>query len=459
MKKVVIAGATGYVGNPLARRLAADGHRVVGLARNARPRFESGLEWRPCDLFSLIECERALEGADTAYYLVHSMLPSAHLTQGAFEDMDLVLADNFARAAARGGVRQIVYLGALAPGSAEPSRHIRSRLEVERTLGARGVPVVSLRSGIVVGRGSASFHMLEALARRLPVIPCPPWTRSRVQAIAVSDVLELLRWCLGHPAAESRVFDIGSPDVLSYREILERIASALGVERRFVDIPVPIPGVCGRLLTWVSGLPATLVAPLLESTRHDLVARDRRLQERAGVPGLGFDEAVRLSLSVEPPPPPLLPPADSGNVRSVQRMGLPPGATARWAAARYAEWVPGVFRTLLQAEADERRIRFLLRRPRRCLLELTFSEERSPGDDRQLYYITGGLLSRPAGGELRRPRLEFREMLGRACLVVAIHDYRPTLPWPLYNATQARVHLWVMRRFAEELAAADPSSP
>ncbi|MFA6317171.1 MAG: NAD-dependent epimerase/dehydratase family protein, partial [Elusimicrobiota bacterium] len=164
---VVVAGATGFVGWALARFLAWD-YRVIGLSRNppsggGGPPRAGRVEWRACDLFSLKQTEEALEGAGAAFYLVHSMWPSARLTQGSFADMDLICADNFARAAAKAGVTQIVYLGGLIPDDPMLSRHLASRLEVERTLGSRGVPLTALRAGIVIGPFGSSYRIFRTL--------------------------------------------------------------------------------------------------------------------------------------------------------------------------------------------------------------------------------------------------------------------------------------------------------
>jgi len=152
------------------------------------------------------------------------MLPSAHLTQGVFQDFDLICADNFARAAARAGVRQIVYLGGLIPDDPALSVHLRSRLEVERTLAGRGVPVAALRAGVIIGPGGSSYRMFRTLVERVPVIACPPWSRNLTEPIALDDVLALLAYCLEHPASRSHSWDIGSGDVMRYRQLLERTA-------------------------------------------------------------------------------------------------------------------------------------------------------------------------------------------------------------------------------------------
>jgi hypothetical protein len=233
--------------------------------------------------------------------------------------------------------------------------------------------------------------------------------------------------------------------------MFERIARLLDLERFFFDVPLRGTFWCRPWLRLVTGAPRELVVPLLESMRHPMVAKDRRLQEEAGLPGLGFDEAVRRAL-LEPPAPPSGRAAPQYNVRSVQRIPLPKGKTARWAAERYGEWLPRFFKTLIRAERDTAgRVRLMLAFPRLCLIEHSFAMDRSQSSDRQVYYITGGLLARKDRRLTRRPRLEFREALGGAALLVAIHDYRPTLPWFLYNLTQAPIHLWVMRGFARQL--------
>lgn len=464
---VAIAGAAGFIGTALARELTPD-YRVICLSRRDQVTpAAGGSEWRRCDLFSLFECERALAGAEVAFYLVHSMLPSAHLTQGTFQDLDLISADNFARAASRVGLRQIIYLGGMIPDQPDLSRHILSRGEVERTLGAYGVPVATLRAGIVIGLGSASYGMFRSVLERVPVIPCPRWSASRIQPVALSDAIRLLRYCLEHPESQSRSHDIGSTDILTYRQLLERSARQLGLRRLFVGLPCQLLGLSKAFLALISGYPRQLVSPLVESLKHSLVSRDLDLQRQAGLAALTFDQALQESLAEEKSSAGFraihaaetcrkrrLPRSGRNTVRSVQRIPLPPGKSARWLALRYTAWLPRFFRSLLRADTDANgnlviRSRFL----RLSLLELHFCLERSAAADRQLFYISGGLLARKTEQPTRRPRLEFREVLNGSVALVAIHDYRPTLPWPLYNLTQARAHLWVMRNFARAVGA------
>ncbi len=464
---VAIAGASGFIGTALARELAGD-YRVIGLSRKQPPEhLLPGVEWRRCDLFSLFECEQALTGCETAFYLVHSMLPSAHLTQGTFQDFDLICADNFSRAAARVGVRHIIYLGGMVPDQPDLSRHISSRKEVEWTLGAHSVPVTTLRAGIIIGLFSSSYCLFRSILQRLPLILCPCWSKSLIQPIALSDVIRLLRYCLEHPTGASASHDIASRDILTYRQLLEHSATVLGLRRIFIDIPFHWIGPSKFFLALISGYPRQLVSPLVESLKHTLLARDLDLQQQAGLGGLSFKQAVRESLAeekncgrfrfilrnqarskhrIEQP--------DPRTVRSVQRIPLPPGKTARWLAVQYNAWLPRFLKILLRAAADaEGNLTIRSRIVRISLLELHFAMERSATSDRQLFYITGGLLAKKVDRPTRRPRLEFREVLNGRAALVAIHDYRPTIPWPLYNLTQARVHLWVMKNFARAVAA------
>ena len=451
---VVLAGATGFVGRALARAIAPD-HRVVGLSRGARAPDADVAEWRACDLFSLLDAERALAGADLAVYLVHSMMPSARLTQGSFRDFDLVCADNFARAAKRAGARQIVYLGGLAPAGAQLSAHLASRLEVERALASSGVPVTTLRAGLVLGPGGSSFEMLRRLVERLPAMLCPTWTSTRMQPIALADVVALLRFVLGREACFDEHYDVGSPDVLNYRELLALTGELLGRRRAMLPVPFLTVGLSRLWVRLITGAPLDLVGPLVESLEHEMVAGDRRLQAMAALPGMPARDALALALHAERDaaptraPSPFRPGAAKAarRVRSVQRMTLPPGRDAAWAADEYVRWLPRFFRGLLRVDVDaDRTCRFRFFGVG-VLLELTPAPARST-PDRQLFYVTGGLLARPA----KRARFELRQVLDGSVLLAAIHDFEPRLPWPIYTLTQAPFHEQVMFAFGRHLA-------
>lgn len=461
---VAVAGASGFVGTALLPVLTED-FDVVALRRTPSASVP-GVRWRQCDLFSMLQTERALEGADYAVYLVHSMLP-ARLTQARFEDMDFILADNFARSAARAGVKQIIYLGGIIPDDARLSRHLASRLEVERVLAARGVPVTSLRAGLIVGPQGSSFRMVARLVKRSPVLLCPHWTRSMTQPVGLRDVVKLLRFCVGREEMYGRAFDLGGPEVMTYVDLMRRTAERLGKKRWIVALPFMPTRLSVLGIRLVTGAHRELVAPLVESLRHAMVAHSPTMQARAGIEAQSFDEALDEALPAEQAVPAE---ADDHLARrhvhseqglyvcSIQRLPLPPGYDANWVAQEYARWLPSLFKFVLRVTVDEHlNLAFRVSGVRRPLLELSYSSNRSSAD-RPLYYITGGLLAhKDDTRDGRAPaRLEFRESPDRRSVLAAIFNYRPSLPWWFYRVTQAPMHLLVMKLFGWHLARQQP---
>lgn len=461
---VAVAGASGFVGTALLPVLTED-FDVVALRRTPSASVP-GVRWRQCDLFSMLQTERALEGADYAVYLVHSMLP-ARLTQARFEDMDFILADNFARSAARAGVKQIIYLGGIIPDDARLSRHLASRLEVERVLAARGVPVTSLRAGLIVGPQGSSFRMVARLVKRSPVLLCPHWTRSMTQPVGLRDVVKLLRFCVGREEMYGRAFDLGGPEVMTYVDLMRRTAERLGKKRWIVALPFMPTRLSVLGIRLVTGAHRELVAPLVESLRHAMVAHSPTMQERAGIEAQSFDEALGEALSAEQAAPTGVDDhlarrhvhSEQGlYVCSIQRLPLPPGHDANWVAQEYARWLPSLFKFVLRVTVDGHlNLAFRVSGVRRPLLELGYSSNRSSAD-RPLYYITGGQLAHKDDvRDGRAPaRLEFRESPDRRSVLAAIFNYRPSLPWWFYRVTQAPMHLLVMKLFGWHLARQRP---
>jgi uncharacterized protein YbjT (DUF2867 family) len=450
--RLVIAGASGFVGQALAPALSERFH-VIGLSRSIRQVGGGFDEYRACDLFSLKEAEAALEGAEYAVYLVHNMMPTTRLTQGDFADLDIVCADNFARAAASAGVKQIVYLGGLCPEVPALSKHLQSRLEVEETLASHVVPVTTLRAGLILGGRGSSFQVMARLVERLPAMVCPRWTDTRTQPIALSDVVRFIAGVIAREDCYDQTYDIGAPDAVTYRQMMELTADALGKRRRFITTQVLSPGLSRLWVSLVTGAPKALVQPLVQSLRHEMVVRDHGLAELLGIEPMGVAKAVRLAVAESDD---TLPHAFRGArasrapslVRSVQRMHLPAGWSAQRAAVDYLLWLPRILSGLLRVEvASQERFRFVLSLLNLPLLELQRAPERS-SRDRQLFYVTAGAL-RGANG---RPRFELRQVLGGRTLLTVVHDYEPRLPWLLYVATQAVFHRWLMLRFATHLS-------
>ncbi|MEM9069523.1 MAG: NAD-dependent epimerase/dehydratase family protein [Myxococcota bacterium] len=444
--RIAVAGATGFIGTALCDALLAEGHEVVGLSR--RPR---AAHHRACDLFSLTDVEEAVEGCEVAVYLVHSMLPSARLTQASFADLDLVLADNFARACAKHRVRQIVYLGGFIPEGEALSAHLQSRLEVEEALASHGTPVTALRAGLVVGPGGSSLRILVNLVRRLPAMITPAWTLNPTQPIALRDVVRAFRVCIGNRAYFGGCYDIGGPDVMSYREMMQRTARVLGVERAMVGVPFFSTGLSKLWVSLVTGTPMELVGPLVDSLRHPMVGNDNPLQQAIATGAQPFDAALREAATVEPRSPAQLLQRvrrrvrQTRSVRSVQRL-THPQQSATWVGEEYVRWLPTVPIPGLACDTHGDIAHFRLRGIKQPLL--TLRRVPHPTEGVGWFEVTGGLLAIPSDPP---GRLEFRSVLGGRYILSAVHDFQPRLPWLLYNATQALGHLMVMHLFGKHL--------
>lgn len=453
---IVIAGATGFIGRWFIERYHTK-YRIIALSRGQMeptPSYDKA-EWRQVELYSLSSTEEALRGAELAIYLVHSMHPSTRLHQGAFEDTDLLLADNFARAARANGLRQIVFMGGILPDKEdryELSRHLRSRREVEITLASTGVPVTALRAGIIVGKGGSSFRMIRKLVERLPVMICPAWCSSETQPVALEDALKMIDHCLDRPATFQRAYDIGGPGQTTYMDMLKTVADLMGKRRIIRPVWVFSPGMSKMWVSFFTDSSPALVSPLVESLRHKLVATDNELL-RAFPERISFRKAAHRALYGQEPFP-AVPTRKTGGVkekntvRSVQRLPNPSGHTATYVARVYQRWLPILFRLLIRVKNEGDLSTFSLwGLP---LLRLQFIPSRSD-DDRQLFYIIGGrLVKRKDYGWL-----EFRRVLNGEYVISAIHEFVPALPWYLYILTQANAHRWVMYRFGKYLEAGE----
>ncbi|MGM9386578.1 SDR family oxidoreductase [Streptomyces antibioticus] len=298
----LVTGATGYIGGRLVPELLAAGLRVRCLARSPeRLRdhpWAGDVEVVRGDVTDAESVARAMRGVGIGYYLVHALG-----TGGDFEKTDRRAARIFGEQARAAGLHRLVYLGGLTPRGVperELSPHLRSRAEVGRILLDSGVPTAVLRAAVVIGSGSASFEMLRHLTERLPVMVTPSWVRTRIQPVAVRDVLRALVGCAGLPADVNRTFDIGGPDVLTYQEMMIRYAAVAELPKRLI-LPVPMlsPGLSSHWVGLVTPVPASIARPLTESLRYEVVCHEhdiaRYVPDPPGRP-FGFDEAVRLAL-------------------------------------------------------------------------------------------------------------------------------------------------------------------
>ncbi|MEU8590142.1 SDR family oxidoreductase [Streptomyces sp. NPDC048664] len=298
----LVTGATGYIGGRLVPELLDAGFRVRCLVRSpSRLRdhpWAREVEVAAADVCDADSVDRAMEGVDIAYYLVHSLG-----TGRDFEKTDREAARVFGGRARAAGVRRIVYLGGLTPQGVperELSPHLRSRTEVGRILLGSGVPTTVLRAAVIIGSGSASFEMLRYLTERLPVMVTPSWVHTRIQPIAVRDVLRVLVGSATMPEEVNRAFDIGGPDVLTYRDMMIRYAAVADLPPRVIlSVPVLTPGLSSLWVGLVTPVPRSIARPLTESLRHEVVCHEHGIEEYVPSPAghpVPFDEAVRLAL-------------------------------------------------------------------------------------------------------------------------------------------------------------------
>ncbi|HEV2797443.1 MAG TPA: NAD(P)H-binding protein [Nocardioides sp.] len=292
MSTVLVTGATGFIGRRLVPALIDAGHDVRAMTRHPDT-YDGPGEPVGADVMDADSLRPALDGADVAIYLVHS------LDDPDFERKDAQAARNFSAAAAAAGLSQIVYMGGLGDDEDQGlSAHLRSRREVEGLLGTDGVPVTVLRAAIVVGHGGISWELTRQLVKNLPAMVVPKWVGTRTQPIAIDDVVRYLAGVVGHPDALGQVFEIGGPDQLTYREMLQGVAQAMnGRKVPIVVVPLLTPGLSSRWLALVTDVDVTTGRNLIDSMSTEVVARDTSIRDVVPGEPLTYEESVRRALA------------------------------------------------------------------------------------------------------------------------------------------------------------------
>ena len=289
---VLVTGASGFIGRRLVLELLHRGYRVRCMDRRPVDCPDSA-EQVLADLLQPESLKPALQDIDIAYYLVHSMGQG----KGDFADKDRQAARNFTAAADAAGVKRVIYLGGLGETGDNLSHHLASRLEVAHILQNGSFSTTFLRAAVIIGYGGASYEMVHSLVQRLPVMITPRWVSTRNQPIAVADVISYLAGCLEEPRTAGGTFDIGGPDILTYKEMMERFARVEGKRIWILPVPVLTPKLSSYWVGLVTPVKSAIAIALIEGLKNEVICRDNRIRELIPIPLTPFDQAIQTALA------------------------------------------------------------------------------------------------------------------------------------------------------------------
>lgn len=294
MKNILVTGATGYIGGRLIPRLIEKGYNVTCLVRD-KSRVSG--RWPKAkivegDIHKFDSIDETLKNVDIAYYLIHSMSAGEH----DFEKMDEKAAENFSLKAKAAGVKRIIYLGGLGSNKEKLSPHLRSRQTTGEKLKSSGISVTEFRAGMIVGSGSLSFEMVRYLTERVPIMICPKWVSTKTQPIAIRDVLRYLIDTIEKPETENMILEIGSPDILTYADLMLTYAKIRGLKRHMINVPFLTPRLSSYWVDLVTPIPSNIARPIIEGLKNESVCTDDRARRIFAFEPIGYEDAVNFAL-------------------------------------------------------------------------------------------------------------------------------------------------------------------
>ncbi len=299
--KILLTGATGFVGGRLLHALTGHGFQVRCLVRSPeklrRQLFpEEEVEIVAGDLLQPETLDKTLDGIEVAYYMVHSMGGRTIGENKVFAERDRIAAEHFVRAADKAGVSRVIYLGGLGETGDQLSKHLASRQEVAQILSSGRAQTTELRAPNIMGAGGAPFEMLRYLVERLPVMVCPRWIETRCQPIDIRDMVHYLLGCLREPATAGLSLDVGGPDIVTYRKMMEIYAKVRGMKRLIITVPVLTPRLSTYWVNLVTPVPSGVVNPLVEGLKNEVICRENRIRELIPIDLMALEQSICIAL-------------------------------------------------------------------------------------------------------------------------------------------------------------------
>mgnify|MGYP002716165743 FL=1 len=454
MAKVLLTGASGYIGGHLMEKLK-DRHDIVAISRNAsKKENEEHVTWKSADLMDLNDVTSVMEDIDVAIYLVHSMMPSSTLTQARFEDMDAILADNFARAAHIQHVKHIVFMSGIIPDNDNLSPHLESRLECERILRSYGTPVSTLRAALIIGAKGSSYPILKTLTEKLPILPLPYWTNNLIAPVYIGDVVDSLSKLVDRKPSESESIDITNGEIFSYKEMVKQTADAL--DTKIFMFPFPwVPIIITRYVAHkLTGQPKAMVYPLMGSLVHNMIPSRRHIVSGISHGETSYEDAVKLAKDEETKikeqqknskgsSSKKLSSSDSNEpIKMMERVDIPKNWEAKDVVTQYVNFVNKKGKKLVHASANIDYLRFDFKTTDRPLV---LNNDLNVSDENLVLY--------QALNDSREPyiSLEFRKLKDSTDSIVTIEETEQAFPHISNNTARAKMYSKSLKKFQKHM--------
>ena len=424
MGKILLTEGSGYIGSHLKDKLKVN-HEIIAISRNAQnKKNEKNVTWKSADLFDLDAITEVMKGIDTAIYLGHSMKTSAKLTQANFEDMDALLADNVGRAAKKHGVKHIIFMSGIITNDSHLSLHLKSRLECEKILRYYGVPVSTLRAGLIIDSNGSSYPIFKRMIERLSAMILPNWAYNMIAPVSMDDVIDKLAMLVERSPKENEVFNITRPKVMNYQELFERIATTL--DKRLFILHLP---------TILIRLSRCWIKEKMNGKENVKKALKEKQDEQQIITTKQSKSNQNKRDEVK-------------DVRAMTRFRIPESYSIQDVTREYAEFINNITLHLVNGTINEHEFNIQLPLIRKCILKMKRDNHDSI-NEMIVYKIVGGDLAMVK--DSGNARFEFRRILDTNEGIAALQEYESTLPWGVYKFTQAIAHKFVMGVFKQHM--------